>query len=75
MALDENLINQIDKMTKDQALAHVKSVISATIEMRNRYETAMIDQPGVTLYDNLWANDNAQILKLKRLLYEITQEV
>lgn len=74
MAIDQHLIDTIDVMSKDQALAHVKRVLDATIEMRNRYEEAMLDDVSRVVYEDLWKADNQNILDLKRLLYDISQE-
>lgn len=72
------LYNEIDPMTKEDALIHIRTVIEATLTFRNRYEQLMLsvphDSPDFEAYKKAWEIDLSNFLKLVKAYGEVSSE-
>lgn len=67
-------LDQLDRMTREQALAWVQKHLDSSIRCRNNYEAQILAgtiTPGLL---HVWCIDNNNIIRFKRLLDNIASE-
>lgn len=72
------MIDLLDSMSKEQALAHVQSVIVSTVQARDRYQTSLLGSDSKSEqfkgFLHCYVIDCNNIVKLKRLYDQIAAE-
>ena len=67
-------LDQLDRMTKPQALVWVQKHLDLTIQHRNTYEADMLQKGIVPGLLHVWCIENNNIIRFKRLIQDIETE-
>lgn len=67
-------LDQLDRMTKPQALVWVQKHLDLTIQHRNTYEADMLQKGIVPGLLHAWCIENNNIIRFKRLIQDIETE-
>lgn len=72
----DDWLTQLDKMTKEKAIAWVQMYLDSAIDKRNRYEQGLLQSRGQDFekYLHVWCIDNNNIVRFRRLILEIEAE-
>lgn len=77
-AVTQWFLDQIDKMSKEDAIKHIEKMIDKTIKIRNEYEKRMLAHPFGTdqfnTFRHAWVIDCNNVVRLKKLLDDVRNE-
>lgn len=74
LPFSEAWLDQLDRMTREQALAWVQQHLEISIQHRNHYEADLLGKGVVPGLLHVWCIENNNIIRFKRLLDNIASE-